>query len=156
MLDVSLPVQQLMPIALLISDVWRRQLLRISVMADEASTPGSREVVFGRPQHFTSSVEYDTWLKWVHRSEKSVLWDSSYEVHQVKWSENLSVVSHSLRPLPGSSVHGILQAIILEWVAVPFCRGSSQPRDRTQVSYIAGKFFTIWATREACEVHKLA
>ena len=51
--------------------------------------------------------------------------------------------------LPGSSVHGILQARILEWVAVPFSGGSSQPRDRTQVSCIAGRFFTIWATREA-------
>ena len=49
--------------------------------------------------------------------------------------------------LPGSSVHGILQARILEWVAIPFFRGSSQPRDWTQVSCIAGGFFTIWATR---------
>ena len=50
--------------------------------------------------------------------------------------------------LPGSSVHGILQARILEWVAIPFSRGPSQPRDWTQVSCIAGKFFTIWATGE--------
>ena len=49
----------------------------------------------------------------------------------------------------GSSVHGILQAGILEWVAMPFSRGSSWPRDQTQVSCTAGKFFTIWATREA-------
>ena len=48
--------------------------------------------------------------------------------------------------LPGSSVHGILQARILEWVAIPFFRGSSQLRDLTQVSHIAGKFFTDWAT----------
>ena len=48
---------------------------------------------------------------------------------------------------PGSSVHGISQARILEWVAIPFSRGSSQPRDQTQVSYIAGSFFTIWAAR---------
>ena len=46
-------------------------------------------------------------------------------------------------------VHGILQARILEWVAFPFSRGSSQPRDQTQVSHIAGGFFTSWATREA-------
>ena len=46
-------------------------------------------------------------------------------------------------------VHVILQARILEWVAVPFSRGSSQPRDRTQVSHIAGGFFTSLATREA-------
>ena len=51
--------------------------------------------------------------------------------------------------LPGSSVHGILQAGLLEWVAIPFSRGSSQPRDGTQVSHIAGEFFTDWATREA-------
>ena len=53
------------------------------------------------------------------------------------------VVSDSLQP------HGILQARILQWVAVPFSRGSSQPRERTQVSHIAGGFFTSWATREA-------
>ena len=47
---------------------------------------------------------------------------------------------------PGSSLHGILQARILEWVAIPFSRGFSQPRDRTQVC-IAGRFFAIWATR---------
>ena len=46
-------------------------------------------------------------------------------------------------------VHGILQARILEWVAFPFSRGSSQPGDRTQVSLIAGGFFTSWAMKEA-------
>ena len=51
--------------------------------------------------------------------------------------------------LLSSTVHGILQERILEWVAMPFSRGSSQPRDQTQLSYIAGGFFTIWATREA-------
>ena len=49
----------------------------------------------------------------------------------------------------GYIVHGILQARILEWVAVPFPRVSSQTRDRTQVSCIAGRFFTIWATRKS-------
>ena len=53
--------------------------------------------------------------------------------------------------LPGSSVHGILQARTLEWVAIPSSRGSSQPRDQTQVSHIAGGFFTIWVTKEAQE-----
>ena len=50
--------------------------------------------------------------------------------------------------LPGSSVHGILQARILEWVAISFSRGSSQLRDRTQVSCISGRRFNLWATRE--------
>ena len=52
---------------------------------------------------------------------------------------------------PGSSVHGILQARILEQVAMPSSRGSSRPRDRTWVSHIAGRFFTIWTTRETYE-----
>ena len=50
----------------------------------------------------------------------------------------------------GSPVHGILQERIWEWVAIPFSRGSSQLRDWTWVSCIAGKFFTNWANREAC------
>ena len=48
-------------------------------------------------------------------------------------------------------VHGILQARILVWVAFPFSRGSSQPRDQTQVFYNAGRFFTSRATRESQE-----
>ena len=50
---------------------------------------------------------------------------------------------------PGSSVHGILQARILEWVTISFSKGSSQPRDQTLVPCITGRFFTGWATREA-------
>ena len=50
--------------------------------------------------------------------------------------------------LPGSSVHGILQARILEWVAIAFSRRSSQPRDWTRVSHIVGRCFSVWATRE--------
>ena len=52
--------------------------------------------------------------------------------------------------LPGSSDYGILQARILEWVAMPSSRGSSQPRDWTCVSWIAGGFLTCWATWEPC------
>ena len=48
--------------------------------------------------------------------------------------------------LPGSSVHGIFQTRILEWVAISFFRRSSQPRDQTQVSCIAGRFLYHWAT----------
>ena len=62
--------------------------------------------------------------------------------------ESTSAVSSSLWPY-GYTVHGILQARILEWVAFPFFRGSSQPRDQTQVSGIAAGFLTSWATREA-------
>ena len=49
------------------------------------------------------------------------------------------------------TIHGILQARMLEWVAFPFSRVSSQPRDQTQVSHIAGRLFTSWAMRETQE-----
>ena len=49
---------------------------------------------------------------------------------------------------PGSSVHRISQAGVLKWLAIPFSRGSSQPRDWTWVSHIARVFFTVWATWE--------
>ena len=52
------------------------------------------------------------------------------------------------------TVHGILQVRILEWVAFPFSRGSSQLRDRIQVSHIAGWSFTSWATKETQNVSK--
>ena len=50
--------------------------------------------------------------------------------------------------LPGSSVHAILQARVLEWGAIAFSRGSSQPRDWTRVSCIGTRRFNLWATRE--------
>ena len=58
--------------------------------------------------------------------------------------------------LTGFSVHGILQARILQWVAISFSRGSSQPRDRIWVSCIAGRFFTIWATEKPLVFYKKA
>ena len=69
------------------------------------------------------------------------------------WHVSCSVLSDSLllhgvwptRP----TLHGILQARILEWVAIPFYGGSPWPRDWTQASCIAGRFFTVWITREA-------
>ena len=66
----------------------------------------------------------------------------------MKWSE-VKVTHVWLWDPMDYTVHGILQVRILEWVAFPFSRGSSQPRDLTQVSCIAGGFFTSWATREA-------
>ena len=51
--------------------------------------------------------------------------------------------------LSGSSVHGIFQARVLEWIGISFSRGSSQPRNQIRISRIAGRCFTVWATREA-------
>ena len=76
--------------------------------------------------------------------------------HSFTWSEkwSRSVVSDSLRPpgecsLPGSSIHGIFQARVLEWVATSFSRRSSRPRVWTQGFHVVGRHFTVWATREA-------
>ena len=68
-----------------------------------------------------------------------------FKLPECKW-KSLSRVGLFATP-----VHGTLQARILEWVAFPFSRGSSQPRDQTQVYLIVGGFFTSWATREAQE-----
>ena len=69
---------------------------------------------------------------------------------KVKVAQSCLTLCHAM----AYTVHEILQARLLEWVAFPFSRGSSQPRDQTQVSCIAGRFFTSWATREnpPCQV----
>ena len=68
-------------------------------------------------------------------------------IFMIHESESCSVMSNSATS--DYTVHGILQARILEWVAVLSSRVSSQPRDQNQVSRIAGRFLTSWATREA-------
>ena len=82
---------------------------------------------------------------------------SANQSHNSPWTKSESEVAQ-LCPtlcdpmdcsLPGSSVHRIFQARVLEWVAISFSRGSSRPRDQTQVSHVAGRRFTIWATRKA-------
>ena len=89
----------------------------------------------------------------------SSMWQSG-EMSQTRWYLQKKVkvlVTQSCLTLcdsvdcspPGSSVSGILQARIREWIALHFSRGSSPPRDWTWVSCIAGRSFTIWATREA-------
>ena len=76
-----------------------------------------------------------------------------WEVTRWKWKWSRSVCPTLCDPVdcspPGSSVHGIFQARVLEWIAISFSRGSSWPRDWTQVSCTAGRYFSIWATREA-------
>ena len=68
------------------------------------------------------------------------------------WRFSHSAVSDSCDPmdcsLPGASVHGMLQARALEWVAISFSRGSSWPRNQTQISWIAGRLLTNWAISE--------
>ena len=100
------------------------------------------------------------WAQWnTHMPlTEGVIWatDSLQHIHLVissprKVKVKVDQSCPTLCDLMDYTVHGILQARILEWVAFPFSKGSSQPRDRAQVSLIAGRLFTSWATREAQE-----
>ena len=90
-------------------------------------------------------------LKYNSASCKANLWRAYFS----RWRESLKAKSGPtlsdtmVHSPPGSSVHGIFQVRILEWVAISFFRGSSRLRDWTQVFHIAGRFFAVWATREA-------
>ena len=100
-------------------------------------------------QQFDVSGPHFLYLE-IRIKKNSFLWELSENIHKVL----VAVLCPTLYdPMncspPGSSVHGILQARTLEWVAIPFSRGSSPPRDQTQVSCITGGFFHVWATREA-------
>ena len=84
---------------------------------------------------------------WKRKSE-CLLMSCSMEV-KVSVTQSCLTLCNAMNCSPtGSSVHGIFQARILDWVAISSSRGSFWPRDQTWVSCIAGKFFTIWTTRE--------
>ena len=82
------------------------------------------------------------------RAMCTIIWSLRFRVNALVTQPCPTLYDPMDCSLPDSSVHGIFQARILEWVTIPFSRGSFQPRDRTQISCIAGRFFTIWATRE--------
>ena len=99
-----------------------------------------------QPLHFTCfSSACESLLLILNYCTKT--WDTQV------WKLSHSVTSDSLRPRglcpPGSSIHGILQAGILDWVDIFFSSRSSWPRDRTEISCIAGRHFILWVTREA-------
>ena len=85
----------------------------------------------------------------IHTSTMTLQCESSRFLHFVLATQMCPTLFDSMNcSPPGSSVHGILQASILEWVAIPFSRGFSWHRYRTQVSCILGVFFTVWVSRE--------
>ena len=79
---------------------------------------------------------------------RTLEWVAISFTHAWKWKVKVAQSCLILWEPMDYSVHGILQARILEWVTIPFSRGSSQPRDQTQVSHITSGFFSSWATRE--------
>ena len=115
------------------------------------SIPGSGRsprVGNGNPLQYScqgNPMDRGTWWATTHGISKNQTQLSMHHIHAhthctYRWEVSV------LAAQPGCSVHGILQARILECVACPFSRGSSWFRDRAQVSCIAGRFFTIWAT----------
>ena len=85
--------------------------------------------------------------------------ETANKCQEVKWSQVTQLCPTLCDPmdcsLPGSSTHGIFQARILEWVAISFSRGTSWPRDRSQVSCIVGRHFIVWATRDSLRLASL-
>ena len=111
------------------------------------STTAKKNGDLGHLPH--SSADLYEFLSWTPKYHRARLNDWQLHWHlEWKWKSQLCL---TLCDLLDYTHHRILQARILEWVAFPFSRRSSQPRDRTQVSCIAGGFFTSWATREAQE-----
>ena len=141
----------------------RNLMLSTEMTVQTVDIINSQKSWIGKP---LESLQYTTLVSHLRASffRVSVKWGyycaaSAYVDTKVKW---VSEVTQSCPTLcdpmdcspPGSSVHGILQARILEWVAISFSRGSSRPRDWTQVSRIVGRCFNLWATREALLTQK--
>ena len=126
---------------------------------------------FFRPRLFFPSVELNVneieqcvvfciWLLWSHITFWSFINIVIYNRSSFYFTSSITsvcLVTQSCLTVcdpmdcspPGSSVQGVLQARILEWVVMPSSKGSSQPGNQTQIFHIAGGFFTVWATREA-------
>ena len=111
----------------------------------------SQELQLAKPPKYIPTAK---WISWSIFTKHNVLQERKWTIYSypniqmtlTNMLNKTNKVSHSV--VSGSSVHGILQAKILEWVAIPFSRGSFQPRDQIWVSCTTGRFLNIWATRE--------
>ena len=132
------------------SSIRRRFCSRERVMG-----PPREEPLSGPPLSYPLLWNADLSFTSVHKGQLDLMFFDltpgvSLCVPQVLVTQLCVTLCNSMECSPlGSSIHGIFQAKILEWVTIPFSRGSSLRRDRTQVSCIAGRLFTVWATREA-------
>ena len=117
---------------------------RLCCWVSESEQRGVEHSFSGRWQSFHR--------RWEHRRDSSAPFTFSTQSESLLVAQSCPALYDPMDcSLPGSSLSmGILQARILEWVAIPFSRGFSRPTDQTQISCIAGRFFTIWAMREAC------
>ena len=103
-------------------------------------------------------IQFEVIFKWQKIYLHPIVWVTGWcymrNNAEVKWSEVKSLSRVQLFATPWTVAYqappsmGFFWARVLEWVVISFSRGSSQPRDRTQISCSVGRFFTIWATRE--------
>ena len=115
------------------------RVVQIKTMVWKASTPTRTAItmLFNRKQVSSTSSNWNAYIAGGSESESEVAQSCPTLCDPMDCSP------------PGSSLHGILQARVLEWGAISFSRGSSQPRDRTRFSRISGGRSNLWATREA-------
>ena len=145
-MDCSLPVSSVCGIS------QARILKWVAISFSRGSSPS-------RNQTQVSCIAGRFFTEWVTReavythTNTTLLYTQHCKLTMRKWSEVVQSCPTLRYPmdwsLQGSSVHGIFQARVLEWVAISFSRGSSRAREWTQVSRIAGRCSTIWAIREA-------
>ena len=114
----------------------------------------------GNPLLFSNlenPVDRGAWWDTVHgvaQSQTQLKRLSTHHESESEVAQSCPTLCESMNcSLPGPSVHGIFQVRVLEWVAISFSRGSSWPRDRTPVSHIADRRFTVWATRGVSTHH---
>ena len=123
-------------------------ILNFDITEDETEKNTSDWIFFGKVRLFFLPSSWFYWFLWFCLFFTLLGSVFFIIVSEVAQSCPTPCDPMALR-LPGSSLHGILQARVLEWVAISFFRGSSWPRDRTWVSWIPGRRFNLWATREA-------
>ena len=132
-------------------EIKRRLPLRRKVMSNLDSILKSRDIILPTNVCLVKVNDFSNSHVWI--------WELDYKESWVPknwcfWAMVLEGTPESPMDcsLPGSSVHEIFQARVLEWVAISFSRGSSQPRDQTHFSCIGSRRFTIWDTREVSRV----
>ena len=118
---------------------WQRQGTQGQIPKENAWPPSGCSNIQGQPPQVHSNC--NCWIPPCGQTEQ-------VKLNQSEVAQSCPFCDPIDCSVPGSSVHGIFQAIVLEWIAISFSRGSSQARDRTQVSRIVDRRFTVWATRE--------
>ena len=122
-------------------EIKRHLLLGRKAMTDLDSILKSRNITLPTKAHLVKAMFFSSSRVW--------MWELFHEEMSEFAQSCPTLCNPTDCSLSGSSVHGIFQASVMEWIAISFSRGSSRPRNRTGVSCIAGRFFTSWAIRKA-------